>query len=329
MNNRDPKLIREIITRFHAKRFSGKTARDFQRWLILPENYSAKDEAMNEVWDSLVSTITGSTYKSLKKVKIRLGMTSSKKSATPLRRTMLRVAAVLLPAALVVGGYFTMQRVNDNVEWARVEVPNGQTQTYTLADGSTVCLNAGSVLEYPVEFRGRERQVKLRGEGFFKVTPDKSKPFVVTSPRLHTTVVGTEFNISAYDNQLHESVTVLSGQVDVATPEGAIHQLTPNTHLTHWIESGSTDVEEIEASSIVGWMNDELVFENSTLEDILCGIRRKYGDLKVVVDSTCLTNTAYRMKFTHGESLEYVLDVVHKVTGVRYTLNGDTLTIGE
>jgi ferric-dicitrate binding protein FerR (iron transport regulator) len=329
MNSCDPKLIRQIVARFHSSRSSGKTVRYFHKWLLSSEDYTVKDEAMHEVWDSMDSTVTASTYKSLELVKVRLGMIPPKKSTTSLRRTLLRVAAVLLPAVLVIGTYFGIREFNNNVKWARVETPYGKTEQYTLADGTTVWLNAGSSLEYPVRFRGEQREVKLRGEGFFKVTPNEHKPFVVISNHLRTTVLGTEFNVKAYDNQRNESVTVLSGEVNVVCAGGDIHHLTPNNHLTYWTEGGDTEIVDEDAASIMGWVSDGLVFENSTIEDILCGIQRKYSDLKVVVDSTKLTNTVYRMQFTHDESLEHVLDVVHKVTGIEYTLNGDTLIIGE
>jgi ferric-dicitrate binding protein FerR (iron transport regulator) len=329
MNKRDPNNIRDIVSRFHSKRFSRSMTRSFHLWLLRPEDYSAKDEAMKWVWDSQFSTVAGSTYKSLDKVKNRLGMATPKKRAIPLGRTLARVAAVLLPAALVAGTYFIMQEVNRNEQWARVETRYGETGEYMLADGTSVCLNAGSSLEYPVKFRGTEREVHLTGEGFFKVAPDKRKPFTVAARNLRTTVLGTEFNIKAYDNQSHESVTVLSGSVKVATPEGTTHELTPNRHLIHRDDTGTTEVEDVDAISMTDWMNDGLVFDNSTLEDILCDIQRKYSDLNVVVDSTQLINTVYRMKFVHGESLEYMLDVIHRVTGVSYTLDGDNLTIGE
>jgi ferric-dicitrate binding protein FerR (iron transport regulator) len=303
--------------------------RNFHLWLIQPEDYLTKDEAMNLIWEELVSTITKATYKSLNEVKARLGMISLEEETVPLRRKLMRVAAVLLPVVFVVGGYFVSRQMAADRELVRMETPYGKTEQCTLADGTVVHLNAGSLLEYPVRFRGKERQVRLRGEGFFKVTPDKRKPFTVISRNLQTTVLGTEFNIKAYDNQKNESVTVLSGEVNVATPDGTTHDLTPNRHLTHWDDTGATDVEYVDAASMVSWINDGLVFENSTLEDILVGLQRKYSDLRVVVaDSTQLTNTLYRMKFDNNESLDYILDVIYKVSGVPYTLDGDTLTIG-
>lgn len=327
MKNRDPKLIREIINRFHSKRFSGKVKRNFHQWLIQPEDYSAKDEAMNELWHDVVVKVTGSVYKSLDMVKAKLGMVPPKKQTVPLQRVLTRVAAVMLPAALIVGSYFIYEAAGNQAEWVRIETPYGKTGCYYLADGTCVWLNAGSSLEYPEKFRGRKREVRLNGEAFFDVTPDKRKPFVVVSDHLRTTVLGTEFNVCSYGNQRHESVTVLSGSVNVTTKDDQMHHLVPDRHLTHWIEDGNTDIEEVDAASMISWLTSGLVFENSTLEDILCGLQRTYN-LKVIVDSAQLTNTIYCMKFVNGESLDYVLDVVHSLVGLPYRLEGDMLVIG-
>lgn len=328
MKNRDPKLIRDIIERFHPKRFSGKVTKSFHLWLIAPEDYSAKDEAMNELWNTLVSNVSRSVYHSLDAVKMRLGMIPAGKQPVPLRRTLARVAAVMLPAAIMVGSYFIYNATAPDMQWVKAEVPYGETACYDLADGSRVWLNAGSSLEYPVKFRGRMREVRLDGEGFFDVAPNKRKPFVVVSDHLRTTVLGTEFNICSYNNQRHECVTVVSGEVSVTTSDNKTHRLAPDRHLVHWIEEGRTEVDDCDASSMIGWLSNKgLIFENSTIEDILCGIQRTYN-LKVRVDSAQLNNTIYCLRFVNGEPLDYVLEVVHSLVGLPYRLEGDMLVVG-
>ncbi len=333
MNNRETQFIDEIIKRFHSRRFSRKVVKSFHLWLISSEDYTAKDEAMSEVWQETPHSVTRSVYRSLDAVKARLGMVrSSAGKHKPVRlnraaRIASRVAAIMLPAALIVGAYFIMSNVTGKVEWTCVEVPYGQTGYHKLADGTEVWLNSGSSLEYPMKFKGRKRDVKLNGEGLFNVTPDKRKPFVVRTEHMSTQVVGTEFNISCYDNKKTESVTVLSGRVDVTTSDNKTHNLMPNRQLTHWIGTGQTEIEDVDASSMIRWREDGLVFEESTFEDILCALQRKYN-LRVVVDSANFTGSLYRMQFVNGEPLDYVLDVVHSVVGLPYKLEDGTLTVG-
>ena len=77
----------------------------------------------------------------------------------------------------------------------------GHKAKIVLPDGTRVTLNAASSLVYPESFHGKNRQVELTGEGFFEVTSDPARPFLVQSPNFSTTVLGTVFNIAAYDEE--------------------------------------------------------------------------------------------------------------------------------
>lgn len=327
MKNQDTKRIQEIIENFHARRFTGKIRRDVHLWLISPEDYAAKDEAMNEIWHNIPNSTTNPAYRSLGEVKAKLEMAPARKKTVALNRMAAKVAAVLIPAMLAVGAYFTYDGTG-HPQWLRMDVPYGQTGHYILADGSNVWLNAGSTLIYPETFRGRLREVKLTGEGFFDVAANKRKPFVVHTAHMRTEVVGTSFNVSCYDNVEHESVTVLTGQVNVTTSDDKTHALTPDRHLTHWRVDGMTDVENVDASSMICWREDGLIFENNTFEDMLCALQRKYR-IRVMADPAIFTDTAFRIWFVNGEPLEYIMEVIHRLAGLPYTFEDGVLTVGD
>lgn len=324
MNNGNNSLVEKIITRFHSERFSGKAKKNFYLWLLSDKDDEAKDAAMNGVWNNIPYSINRSVYRSLDRVKVRLGMAAPRKGVSGLARAAMKAAAVLLPAMIITGIYFS---IPGETEWTQISVPHGETGHYVLADGTEVWLNAGSVLEYPEKFRRRKREVKLDGEGFFDVAADKKKPFVVISRNMETTVIGTEFNVASYENLKNVSVIVLSGQVEVATPDSHKHSLVPDRMLTHNSKTGETTVEEVDAAALIRWMNNELVFENSTFEDILYTIKRKFN-LKIMVDPDHFDNSLYRMRFVNGEPLDYILDVVHSVVGLSYKLEAGVLTVG-
>lgn len=330
MKNSESRFTREIIKRFHSGRFPQKVVMNFHLWLLSSDESETKDETMNEVWLDSPYSVKRSTYRSLDRVLFRLGMAQLRKrpaGSKSFGRIASRVAAVLLPVALLIGTYFILSNNPSHVEWARLEVPNGETGYRMLADGTEVWLNAGSSLEYPVKFAGRQRDVKLYGEGFFSVAENARKPFTVHTEHMTTKVVGTEFNISCYDNQLNESVTVLDGRVDVTTGDDRrVHSLDPDSQLTYW-EDGRTNVEEVDASALIRWRESGLMFEDSTFEDILSALERKY-DLTIEVDSIHLTDARYRMQFVNNESLEYILDVIHSVVGLPYRLDRDVLWVG-
>lgn len=328
MKNQSPKLIQEIISRFHRKRFRAKAKSNFHLWLISQKDYVAKDMALHEVWHSIPSAVTNETFRSLHKVKIKLGMTHPRKQTIQMNRILARVAAVFLPVVMFIGGYFIYESMNRPAEWARMEVPYGDTAHHVLDDGTNVWLNAGSVLEYPVKFRGKQREVRLYGEGFFDVAPQKRMPFIVQTECLKTQVVGTIFNVCCYGDLDLECITVLGGQVVVTTQDNEMHELVPNNHLTYLKDGMETIVEEVDAASMICWMQNGLVFEESTYEDILHTLRRKFN-IKVIVDPAHYSNTKYRLWFINDEPLEYILEVVHQLIGLSYKFENETLTVGE
>ncbi|HSC39116.1 MAG TPA: FecR domain-containing protein, partial [Chitinophagaceae bacterium] len=85
----------------------------------------------------------------------------------------------------------------------------------TLADGSQIWLNAGSTITYPIAFTGNNRKVSMTGEAYFEVAHNPSRPFIVSKGGMEVEVLGTHFNINAYDDDKNIQVTLLKGSVKV------------------------------------------------------------------------------------------------------------------
>ncbi len=82
-----------------------------------------------------------------------------------------------------------------------MSTPGGGQYQLVLPDGSKVRLNSASSLKYPTIFNGNKRQVELTGEAYFEIKENKRMPFVVKTKKVDVTVLGTEFNINAYDDE--------------------------------------------------------------------------------------------------------------------------------
>ena len=94
----------------------------------------------------------------------------------------------------------------------------------TLSDGTRVWLNAETELRFPVVFAKDKREVHVKGEAYFEVVKDSSRPFIVHASGVSTRVLGTSFNVMAYDGDTFNIVTLLSGavQLDVLGTEGSL-----------------------------------------------------------------------------------------------------------
>ncbi len=106
----------------------------------------------------------------------------------------------------------------NNVQYNVLEVPRGSKVVHlTLSDGTKVWLNAASSLKYPVYFSGSERKIEITGEAYFEVSKDAHRPFIVQkkNENLKVEVLGTHFNINAYDDEIAAKITLLEGKVNV------------------------------------------------------------------------------------------------------------------
>lgn len=151
----------------------------------------------------------------------------------------------------------------------KLRVPDGGEFKITLSDGTKVWLNAGSTLEYPAKFDGEQRLVSLKGEAFFDVATDSLRPFTVHTQRMDVEVLGTSFNIRAYEEEGEFTTTLVEGKININTKEGDITPLTPGSQYVALLESKDFVVSEVEASDVAAWKNGIFKFEGMELEKIL------------------------------------------------------------
>ena len=143
-----------------------------------------------------------------------------------------------------------------------------------LSDGSLVWLNAASSITYPTVFAGNERKVSMMGEAYFEVSENKAMPFFVEHDQLLIKVLGTHFNVNAYDNEASNKVTLLSGLVDVGN--GKISKrLVPGQQASVSKTVFSVD-ENIDTDEVLAWKNGQFYFGGSDIRSIMKQIERYY-----------------------------------------------------
>ncbi|MEM6541543.1 MAG: FecR domain-containing protein [Bacteroidota bacterium] len=214
------------------------------------------------------------------------------------------------------------------VVYNQLTVPYGKKFDVVLSDGSTVFLNSGSKLRYPVNFlSGSPRDVYLDGEGYFDVTDDKMRPFTVITDDMNTQVYGTEFNVSSYKNEGNTSTVLVEGSVGVyrANNEEGIKPLmiTPGQRAVY--DSDEIAVEEVPIRKYVAWKDGLLYFVDDRFELLLKELERHFN---VSIDNQYkdLEGKRFTGTFTN-ESLEQILKVARAYGKFEYTIDGDQITI--
>ena len=316
--------------------FSGAEVPDslkkkFRRWLGACGENPGVTSILREYWDS--TPLQNEEFDidgGLKDLISRIDETDRcRKEAArkePHRRRFLRMAAGLAAAFVLFAGGWTLAGLTSSEKETVLLASDEAIASYSLSDGSRVYLNRGSSLSYSGNFgSGRERKVRLSGEGYFDVTKDPSRPFIVEMENsLQVRVLGTSFNAACYPGSNSAEVILRSGSVQFGDVLGSGKViLHPDQRLT-WTD-GTTVIDEVNASGCCRWYEKRMAFDNASLADIVSNLSHKYQkDIRLGAPGL----ESKRMSLTVGdEPLEDVLDLVCMLLHVGWSADGDSVTI--
>ncbi len=167
----------------------------------------------------------------------------------------------------------------------KIDVPLGGEYALTLSDGTKVFMNAMSSLKFPVRFVNEQRIVELQGEAYFVIAKN-DRPFIVKAKGVDVEVLGTVFNISAYEGD-HQYTTLVEGSVKVSTVSGANRILKPSEQAYMEYDSDELNVRVVDVAEYTSWVNGKISFKDQRLEDIMKNLSRwyeidvEYGDAEV------------------------------------------------
>lgn len=222
-------------------------------------------------------------------------------------------------------GHLLYTEANDPEEvlFNTLITPKGGQYHITLPDKTEVWLNAASSLHYPVTFAGNERTVELQGEGYFEVARDVDKPFYVRTGNTTVQVLGTHFNIMAYENEHTIRATLLEGTVKVTTPKDHA-VLSPGNDA---IIDPSTDIIKIAAADMdeaVAWKEGYFLFRGANLPAMLRQFERWYN-IEIVLKAP-RKNYEFVGKIPRTARLSSVLKLL-EVNDISYEFDQNKLII--
>ena len=202
----------------------------------------------------------------------------------------------------------------------RIITTVGGDYCFILSDGTKVWLNAESELDFPVDFVGKERVVRLKGEAYFEVKPDAAHPFIVETRGVRTRVLGTSFNIKAYDNEESIFTTLLTGKVKVSAigEENESVVLTPGMQ-SEWQENGQKmSVKKVNAENFTAWRQGAFMFDNENIMVVTRVLERWYG-LKFIYNENVHEHT-FSGRLSKDEPLESILETLTFTGGPQFKI---------
>jgi len=236
-----------------------------------------------------------------------------------------QIAAAVIIVFISVWSGTQLDRLKSETQFTEVFSPAGQKTRIILPDSSIVLLNGNSQIRYNKNFNEKDRIVELKGEGFFDVHKDLSRQFTVSTPELDVKVFGTSFNVKANENDETIEVGLKTGKIGIERNEKEIAQLTPGQMATFDKEKLKLDVGRINMNLVSAWTQEEMVFEEDSLREIVKYMERWYGvDIQVapeLLDGELLT---FKVK---TESLSELLNLINLFKPIKYHIDGKQVII--
>jgi len=223
-------------------------------------------------------------------------------------------------------GQIAYHGTGKDVQYNTLNNPRGSRVVgLTLADGSKVWLNAASSLRYPTAFTGKERKVEITGEAYFEVAHNPAMPFVVSKGGTTVRVLGTHFNINAYDDERSLNVTLLEGRVSVGSIAGAPPQVIIPGQQAQVGKSGDIElVNSVDLDEVMAWKNDLFSFKGAGIEGIMRQVSRWY-DVDVVFEKQ-VTEKFYA-EVSKATNVSTLLKMLEATKAVQFSIEGKTIRV--
>jgi transmembrane sensor len=333
-------MANDRILELMSKALSGEATpeelKQLENALNSDSHLQARYKLMQQFWNEHEPVSPAAVEEALQHVLGHLQLSQATMVKTMSRRRLWKriwaAAVVLMISASVC--YFYFNGKNKNTPLASlVEKHNarGTKSTIVLPDGSKIWLNADSKIKYPASFTGQAREVYLNGEAFFEVTKNAYKPFIIHLSKGTVRVLGTSFNIRAYDNEKVIETSVATGRVAFIPVRSKSAQqqdtifITPNNKVRYSLTSDQVKLEPTAAAEDKAWTEGKLIFKALTLEEIAIELERNFGKKVVFADEE---PKHYRLTGSfENNSLEEILFYLSKTKNFNYTITNSELLI--
>ena len=242
-----------------------------------------------------------------------------------------RAAAVLFIPVFLLSAYLFIQQGQGNVRTLAVRTNPGVVSAFDLPDGSKVWLNANSELRYPSDFNADTRTVELTGQGYFEVTKNAHKPFIVKADKDYSVeVLGTSFNVEAFEKDDFVSTTLIEGKVRfdyMKNRQSTAVLMKPGQKLTYDSSSSRIQLIETNGESEIAWKDGKVVFHATPLPEALRMLEKRFN-VTFVLSNERLRSEAFTGSFSH-QRLERILEIFKISSNIKWRYLDTQDTINE
>lgn len=208
---------------------------------------------------------------------------------------------------------------------ATLRTPKGGQYRVELPDGTKVWLNAASSLQYPGRFDGDQRKVMLSGEAFFEVAHNPKQPFVVETARQQLSVLGTVFNINAYDEEEQTTTTLLEGKVALQSKAKMGKPILLDPGKQSILLADQFKVTAVDKQEAIAWKEGKFVFNGSDIYAVMRQIERWY-DVEVTYEGD-MSNVLFTGSLSRFADIRTVAEKLELTQEIKLTIQGRRITV--
>ncbi|HWW42499.1 FecR family protein [Pedobacter sp.] len=217
-----------------------------------------------------------------------------------------------------------LDAANQEEQVNTLSTEKGETYGIKLPDGSLVILNAASSITYAANITAlHERRVKLRGEAYFEVAKDKIHPFIVETEQQQVAVLGTHFNVMAYEDEETVKTTLLEGAVKISA-HGKYQSLKPGQQA-EVKPSGIQLLDNVDLEEITAWKNGDFKF-NDNLENIMSKIARWYN-VEIIYQNKFAPDLTFSGKISRSRNISCILKMLEYNGDVHFKIEGRKIIV--
>ena len=309
-----------LLLRYYSGEVTADEKVSIEQWL------SKSEENRKMAKDIYYLCFAVDTLQTMKSVDSHEALIKVKKTVKNRRRLspfmwVQRIAAVLFIPLLL--GTILNALKEEPVEYMEIRTTPGMVASVDLPDGTKVWLNSDSYLRHPVKFNGETRDVVLKGEAYFKVTRNEKAPFRVnTKADMQIEVLGTEFNIDAYDENPYVTTTLISGSVKVnyfdENNQGENLVMKPGQKVFYDEYSKKIALSEPFIPAEVAWKDGKIILRNTSLEETLKLLSRRFN-VDFVLRNKALKDNYFTGTF-EKQQLPRILEHLRISSNIRYRI---------
>lgn len=321
--------IENLLPQYFEGRLTDEQSKEVEAWMDASQENKAVAEDMADIYRSsdalfvMNNTDADDAYsKVTRKIK--------RQGRSEILRKVEKIAAVLFIPLLFVAVlqlYFGLR--TENVAMVSYATNPGMTANVTLPDGTKVTLNSDSRITYPEKFKGRTRDVAIKGEAYFAVAKDSRHMFEVSTPcQAKIKVYGTHFNVDATSEAKEVVATLEEGSVAMSylseNGKWSERKIEPGQQITYSPADKTVRVGNADIDVVMSWKDGKLIFHNTPVRDVLHMLSKRYGVTFDVRDPR-----VYKSSFTGTmtrQRLDRVLEIISITSGMsfRHVSNSDT-----